>query len=70
MLAYGYYADQSTCIWRAITGLPCPGCGTIHAMIAMARGDLRAAWDFNPTSFVTVPILLFSGFRELKERMR
>ena len=36
VLAVGYYSDTSTCLWRAVTGLPCPGCGMI-ARVPCAR---------------------------------
>jgi len=65
-LAVGYYSDTSTCLWRAVTGLPCPGCGMIHACLALARGDVHAAWNFNRNSFVVVPILLWTGVQKLK----
>ena len=65
LLAAGYYFDESTCLWRAITGLPCPGCGMIHAWLAMAHGDVRAAWNFNPNSFVVTPIPLWTGVQKI-----
>jgi hypothetical protein len=67
VLIAGHVFNQSTCLWRAVTHLPCPGCGMTHAVLAMARGHLRAAWAFNPRSFVVVPILAWTGIREIKE---
>ena len=67
VLMAGYFFDESTCVWRAITGMPCPGCGMIHALLALGHGNLRAAWDFNPASFAAVPILLWTGIRKIKE---
>ena len=67
VLAFGYFFNESTCLWRAMTGLPCPGCGMIHALLALAHGNLRAAWRFNPGSFAAVPILLWTGIRRIKE---
>ncbi len=69
VLLVGYVFDESTCVWRALTGLPCPGCGMIHAVLALAHGDVRGAWRFNPVSFAVLPILLWTGFRRLKERI-
>jgi hypothetical protein len=69
VLVAGYWFDGSTCLWRTLTGLPCPGCGMVHALLAMARGDMRAAWAFNRLSVVAVPILLHSGVRAAKERL-
>ena len=36
------------CIWRAMTGLPCPSCGLTTAFAWMARGELMRAWQSNP----------------------
>jgi hypothetical protein len=67
VLAAGYLFDESTCLWYLLTGRPCPGCGMIHACLALARGDLHAAWTLNRASVVVFPILLRTGFREIKE---
>ncbi len=36
------------CAFHALTGLPCPGCGTTRAVLALARLDVAAAFAFNP----------------------
>jgi len=36
------------CPFRAATGLPCLGCGCLHAFAAIAHLDLRAAFLANP----------------------
>ncbi len=36
------------CIFKALTGLPCPTCGTTHALVSMGRGDLFASFRANP----------------------
>jgi hypothetical protein len=69
VLILGYFFDQSTCLWHAMTGLSCPGCGMIHAFLALGHGNVRAAWSFNPGSFVVLPILLWAGIRRVKERV-
>lgn len=66
VLIIGYWFDESTCVWRAVTGLPCPGCGMIHALLALARGNTQAAWTFNPSSFVVAPILLWTGVQKIR----
>ena len=67
VLAFGYAFDRSTCVWRTITGLPCPGCGMIHAFLSLAHGDLRAAWAFNRGSVAALPFLLWTGTRRVME---
>lgn len=36
------------CPFHALTGVPCPGCGTTRAALALARGDVPAAFGWNP----------------------
>jgi hypothetical protein len=36
------------CTFRALTGLPCASCGMTHAFVALAHGDLAAAWAASP----------------------
>jgi hypothetical protein len=36
------------CPFHALTGVPCPGCGTTRALVALAHGDFAGALAFNP----------------------
>jgi Protein of unknown function (DUF2752) len=45
------------CPFRALTGIPCPSCGTTHAAIALLNGRVGAALAANP--FATVAGALF-----------
>jgi hypothetical protein len=67
VLAFGYFSNESTCLWRTLTGLPCPGCGMIHAFLALAQGDVRAACHYNPRSLAVAPILAWTAVRNAKE---
>ncbi|MET8869958.1 DUF2752 domain-containing protein [Nonomuraea sp. NPDC004580] len=48
-----------TCPFLWITGLYCPGCGTLRTMHALAHLDPVAALGLNPLLVVMLPILLF-----------
>jgi len=39
---------HSECPFRLVTGLPCVTCGMTHAFVALAGGDLTAAWAASP----------------------
>lgn len=40
------------CGFRAWTGIPCVGCGSTRALLALSEGDWQSAWTLNPlTSF-------------------
>ncbi len=45
------------CLFRALSGLPCPGCGLTRALVALLHGDLAAAFVYHPYSFVLLPLL-------------
>jgi len=39
------------CPFKAVTGLPCPGCGMTHAFLALGRLDFAGAFSANPLVF-------------------
>ncbi|HEY3411631.1 MAG TPA: DUF2752 domain-containing protein [Armatimonadota bacterium] len=47
------------CPFRGLTGLPCPGCGMTHAFVALAHGNIAAAWHYNALS---LPLFAFGLF--------
>ena len=49
------------CIFHALTGLWCPGCGTTRALHALAHGDVGGALAMNPLllfSMLAVPAIV------------
>ena len=47
------------CPFRALTGLPCPGCGMTRAFCALGHGDLPGAFGYNALApFVFAAALL------------
>ena len=45
------------CPFHALTGLYCPGCGSLRALHHVLHGDLRAASGLNPLMVVSIPVL-------------
>jgi hypothetical protein len=41
------------CIFRSLTGVPCPSCGTTRAAMAFLDGDIVAALAANPLAAVS-----------------
>ena len=44
------------CPFKALTGLPCPGCGMTRAFLHLIEGDVAGAFHFHPL-FWLVPLL-------------
>lgn len=43
------------CLFREVTGLQCPGCGTSRMALALMRLDIPAAFVYNPVAFFSFP---------------
>ena len=46
------------CMFRQLTGLPCPGCGLTRSLIVLAHGDLATAARMHPAGFPLFLLLL------------
>lgn len=45
------------CTFHAVTGWPCPTCGTTRATLKLLQGDLAAAFALNPLYFMGLAAL-------------
>ena len=48
------------CPFKALTGIPCPGCGMTRAMLSMTKGDFHGAYTYNPFSFFLLFMVIIS----------
>ena len=51
------------CLFRALTGFTCPGCGCTRAMHQILHGHFAAAFMLNPLFLLAIPFLLFALLR-------
>ncbi|MEG1623170.1 MAG: DUF2752 domain-containing protein [Alistipes sp.] len=58
-LHYGCGVDIG-CPFKAITGLPCPGCGGMRSLDALLHGHWMQALTINPLSVALIMALLLS----------
>jgi hypothetical protein len=49
-----------TCPFLAVTGLYCPGCGTLRAVHDALHGDVAGALARNPLAVVAAPFLVLA----------
>ena len=45
------------CIFKAITGYHCIGCGLTRALHALAHGDIAGAFAMNPLAMLLLPLI-------------
>ena len=48
------------CPFHALTGLHCPGCGSLRAVHQLLHGELWAAFRLNPLMVLSLPLLAFA----------
>ena len=48
------------CPFKALTGIPCPGCGITRAMLSITKGDFHGAFSYNPFSFFLLFMVIIS----------
>jgi hypothetical protein len=48
------------CPLKALTGIPCPGCGMTRAMLSITKGDFHGAFGYNPFSFFLLFVVVIS----------
>jgi len=47
------------CLMKRLLGIPCPGCGISHSIMAALRFDLTNAWVFNPAGIAVAMLFSF-----------
>ena len=49
------------CPLHALTGLYCPGCGSLRAFHQLLHGNLYAAFAMNPLAILTLPFVMYGA---------
>jgi Protein of unknown function (DUF2752) len=53
------------CPLHYLTGLYCPGCGSLRAIHALLHGNMTVAWAMNPLTVVLLPFIAYGMLSEL-----
>lgn len=54
----GHESVPTFCLFKEVTGLPCPSCGTTRSLIALIHGHLQKALFINPLGLLMALALL------------
>jgi hypothetical protein len=58
-----------TCPFLFLTGLYCPGCGSLRAIHALTQLDVVTALERNPLTVLAVPLLVLAWVRWTRRRL-
>ena len=47
------------CPFHVLTGLHCPGCGSLRACHQILHGNITGAFGFNPLLVISIPLLIW-----------
>ena len=56
------------CLFKELTGIPCPGCGMTRSVISMLRGDLFSAVHYSPALYICAILVVIDGYLWIKFR--
>jgi len=71
-----YFLDPSTsglfpsCPFRALTGMYCPGCGTLRALHGLLHGNIAGAFMLNPLTVLILPLVIYAFVSLVAEVLR
>ena len=58
------------CLFKQVTGLDCPGCGSARAFHALFNGRFADAWAVNPAVFFAIPLATAAIIAEMRPYSR
>lgn len=47
-------SDTSVCVFKNVTGVPCPSCGSTRSAVLILNGDLTGGAMTNPLGFIVI----------------
>jgi hypothetical protein len=51
-------AGVPICLFRYLTGLPCPGCGLTRSFSCILHGEFERGYDYHPFGYFLLPLFL------------
>lgn len=53
-------AEPGACLFKRLTGIPCPSCGSTRSVLALLHGDFSSGIYWNPFGIILISILLLA----------
>lgn len=58
--------SSTICVFKTITGLPCPGCGLTRSYLSFFRGDIINAFKYHPLFLLPVILIINLIYNKVK----
>ena len=52
--------EPGVCLFKRITGIPCPSCGSTRSVLSILNGDFAGALLWNPFGLIIISILILA----------
>jgi len=52
--------EPAVCLFKRVTGIPCPSCGSTRSVLSILKGDFAAALFWNPFGVILMASLVLS----------
>ena len=52
--------DLGVCLFKRLTTIPCPSCGSTRSVLSILKGDFAGAFMWNPIGFILIFFLLLT----------
>lgn len=52
--------EPGVCLFKRITTMPCPSCGSTRSVLSLMEGDVWGAMQWNPFGLILMAILIIS----------
>ncbi|WP_318349878.1 DUF2752 domain-containing protein [Aquipluma nitroreducens] len=52
--------EPGVCLFKRITGIPCPSCGSTRSVLSILKGDFVGALFWNPFGVIIMSILILA----------
>jgi len=56
--AFSLALEPGVCLFKRVTGVPCPSCGSTRSVLSILKGDFAGALLWNPFGIILTFILL------------
>lgn len=60
--AFSLALEPGVCLFKRVTGIPCPSCGSTRSVLSFLKGDITGALLLNPFGIIIVCFLLVIPF--------